>query len=165
MSFFETEAAATQEPPNRVMADSHAPLRQQILKGREGHMGHLRTCSKSQSPCGSRIGRRYPPIFAGLTEPVCRTRSVHFTTLDGATPNRAATLRQLSPAPPRALSGHSNRLSSSMLASTPVGKLNHIRPRMGIPLRCREKLSRSSAEGVAVAIRTKRIAVPETNYR
>ena len=59
--------------------------------------GQLRTCSNSHSRCGSRTGRRYPPIFAGLTEPVRRARSAHFTTLDGATANRAATLRQLSP--------------------------------------------------------------------
>jgi len=44
-----------------------------------------------------RPGRRYRPIFAGLTEPARRARSVHFTTLEGATPNRAATLRQPSP--------------------------------------------------------------------
>lgn len=39
--------------------------------------GQARTCSGSHVRCGSSIGRRYPPIPAGLTEPVCAARCVH----------------------------------------------------------------------------------------
>jgi len=41
--------------------------------------GEFRTRSNIHSRRGSRTGRRYPPIFAGLTEPVRAARSLHFT--------------------------------------------------------------------------------------
>ena len=51
--------------------------------------------STMNSRCGSRSRLRCPPILAGATDPVARYRCDHFTADDTATPNRAATERQL----------------------------------------------------------------------
>ena len=60
--------------------------------------GQASTRARSQSRCGSRTGLRCPPIFPGLIEPVCATRLIHFTAVEGATPNRKAAALRLSPA-------------------------------------------------------------------
>ena len=52
----------------------------------------------SVSACGSRIGRRWPPIFAGAVLPVSRTRCISLIAADGLTAKRSAAARAELPA-------------------------------------------------------------------
>src|SRR3954466_10162288 len=60
--------------------------------------GLLVAIARSVSACGSRIGRRWPPIFAGAVLPVWRTRCISLIAADGLTANRSAAARAELPA-------------------------------------------------------------------
>ena len=51
------------------------------------------TNSRRSASCGSRIGRRYPPIRAGRTLPVARTRRISLIAAEVLTEYRPAALR------------------------------------------------------------------------
>ena len=117
--FLETEPAAAQKTPDSIVAHrAPAPPRSAGISCNTA--GEFRTRSNSHSRRGSRTGRRHPPIFAGLTEPVHAARSLHFTMLDGATPNRsAAGDGSLQPAlrKQHVREDHSGKVASSLPAS------------------------------------------------
>ena len=45
--------------------------------------GLASTRDRSRAWCGSRTGRRFPPIRPGATDPVSRTRRISFTAAEG----------------------------------------------------------------------------------
>jgi hypothetical protein len=51
------------------------------------------TMARSVSACGSRIGRRWPPIFAGAVLPVSRTRCISLIAAEALTAKRRAACR------------------------------------------------------------------------
>ena len=61
--------------------------------------GLLVAIARNVSACGSRIGRRWPPIFAGAVRPVWRTRCISLIAADGLTANRSAAARAELPTP------------------------------------------------------------------
>src|SRR3954462_11776905 len=60
--------------------------------------GLLVAIVRSVAACGSRIGRRWPPILAGAVLPVGRTRCTSLIAADALTANRSAAARAELPA-------------------------------------------------------------------
>lgn len=60
--------------------------------------GLLVAIARSVSACGSRIGRRWPPILAGAVLPVWRTRSISLIAAEALTAKRSAAARAELPA-------------------------------------------------------------------
>ena len=59
--------------------------------------GLLVAIARSVSACGSRIGRRWPPIFAGAGLPVWRTRSISLMAAEALTAKRRPACRIVLP--------------------------------------------------------------------
>jgi hypothetical protein len=59
--------------------------------------GLLVAMARSVSACGSRMGRRWPPIFAGAVLPVWRTRSISLIAAEALTAKRRPACRIVLP--------------------------------------------------------------------
>lgn len=81
------------ELPHRPIIDLQAPLRQLDNQPTQGKRRRSHPLDQPSAMVTGDLG--------GATLPVARSRSDHFTTLDGATLNAAATARTLSPAASR----------------------------------------------------------------
>jgi hypothetical protein len=116
--FFEADPLGTEEAPHDRDRHHHATLPQLRGQHRQGQVRLLRDADEQPrvAPPAPRGARR--PSGVGATLPVIRCRAAHRITLAGLSANRAATDRQLSPAPTAATarSRRSNDKALSILA-------------------------------------------------
>ena len=110
---------------------------------------------RSQASCSPEIFRgRLPPDLPGAQLPVLRRRCDHFTTLDGATSNAAATSRTVCPRSRRSIARSRRSIEIGLaIARAPIAALtdlNQIAAANGIPFRFNVMSFCSSQIGVEI---------------